>query len=375
VSITEDWLMTSGYEAFAGSLPVRIPLKDAMIFIAHSRADQAIAADLEARLRARGATTWLDFSRIPVGERFVEEIAGALRQSSLFVLVSSADSTGSYWVSREVGFAKRLRASGVVDQLIRLDIDGAELPAAHFDRTFSRMQDAVGYLSSESQPGAQARSGLDLHRVDVEYYQPRPAPRVWLGFSAELAAIDRWFFEAKRGLWVSGLGGAGKSSLASVWMTALRMIGYAKPLSVSIRQWDYYEAPEGVAALEAIRPWIDPLGRVTQLLVLDGMDEFRHAPVREVHELGLRYPELRILVTSRQSVPGEYSSAFDTLELQALDPAQSECLAARLGVDQEVFERLFSLLQGHPLAISLAANLVERGADVDGILRTLESQQ
>ncbi len=342
-----------------------------MIFIAHSRHDQAIAAELETKLRGRGATPWVDFSSIPVGERFVEEMAGALRRSSLFVLVSSAAAMRSYWVSREIGFATRLRASGFLDQLIRFDVDGGEPSVAPFDRAFGRMQDAVEYLSAASQPGGEARTGCDLHRVDATYYQSRPDPRVWLGFSVELAAIDRWFFQAGRGLWVSGLGGSGKSSLASVWISALRMIGYANPLSVSIRQWDFYEAPDGAAALERIQPWVNPAGRVKQLLVLDGLDEFQHAPVRE---LGRRVPELKILVTSRQSVPGEYSAAFDTLALQSLDRAQSDLLAARLGVDDAVFERLFNLLRGHPLSVSLAVGMVERGDDVDGILRTLGSQ-
>ena len=234
-----------------------------MIFIAHSRHDRAIAADLETRLRERGVTPWVDFSRIPVGERFVEEIAGALRRSSLFVLVSSAAAMRSYWVSREIGLATRLRASGFVDQLIRLDVDGGETPIAPFDRAFGRIQNAVEYLSAADPPRADARTGSDLHRVDVTHYQSRPDPRVWLGFSAELAAIDRWFFQAKRGLWVSGLGGGGKSSLASVWISALRMIGYSDPLSVSIRQWDFYEAPDGVAALERIESWVDA-GRASE---------------------------------------------------------------------------------------------------------------
>lgn len=345
-----------------------------MIFIAHSRGDQVIAADLEARLRARGATPWVDFSRIPVGERFVEEIAGALRQSSRFVLISSVAAKRSYWVSREVGFATRLRAAGLLDQLIRLDVDGEDLSAAPFDRIFGRVQDAVEYLSTPSQPGAQARAGSDLHHVDVTCDQPRPGPRVWLGFSAELAAIDRWFFRARRGLWVSGMGGAGKSSLASVWITALRMMGYADPLNVSVRQWDFYAVPDGAAALDQIRPWVDPGSRMKQLVVLDGMDEGQHALLREVCELGRRFPGLKILVTSRRSVPGEYSAAFDSLALQALDRAQSDLLAARLGVDGALFERLFNLLQGHPLTMSLVAALVERGDDVDGLLRALESR-
>ena len=345
-----------------------------MIFIAHSRHDHAIAADLEKRLCARGTRPWVDFSRIPVGERFVEEIAGALSKSSQFVLVSSQASARSYWVSREVGIATRLHALGLLVQLVRLDVDGLGPLVAPFDQAFGRVEDAVDYLSAASQVEAEMRARSDPHRIDLTDYQTRPGPRVWLGFSAELAAIDRWFFTGKKGLWVSGLGGSGKSSLTSVWITALRLIGYAAPLCVSIRRWDFYEAPDGAALLDQIQPWVTSAGQGTRLLVLDGADEFQHSPISEVHELGWRFPELKILVTSRQSVPEEYSAAFETLTLQSLDRAQADLLAARLGVDGRVFGKLFDVLQGHPLAVSLAAGLVEQGQDVDGILRNLNAQ-
>jgi hypothetical protein len=285
-----------------------------MIFIAHSHHDQAAAADIERRLRGRGAMPWVDFSRIPVGERFVEEIAGALCKSLLFVLVSSKASAQSYWVSREVGFATRLRAFGVLARMVRWDVDGLEPLVTPFDRTFDRVDDAVDYLITESQVEVGMSTRADPHHVDIEDYQAWQGPRVWLGFSAELAAIDHWYFKSEKNLWVSGLGGSGKSSLASVWLTALRMIGYAAPLSVSIRRWQFYEAPDGAAALFQIQPWVSS-AKGTRVLLLDGADEIRHSPIRAIYELGRRFPELKILVTSRKSVPEEYSAAFEVIAL------------------------------------------------------------
>jgi hypothetical protein len=346
----------------------------ATIFIAHSRHDQAIAADLEERLRARGTIPWVDFSRIPVGERFVEEIAGAFGKSSLFVLVSSEAAARSYWVSREVGLATRLRASGLLVQLVRLDVDGLQPLVDPFDRAFGRVEDAVDYLSAANGIEVETKARSDTHRIDFADYQARPGPRVWLGFSAELAAIDRWFFKGAKGLWVSGLGGSGKSSLTSVWITALCLIGYAAPQCVSVRRWNFYEAPDRAAALDQIQPWVTSAAEGTRILVLDGADESRQSSLSELHEIGWRFPELKIIVTSRQSVPEEYSAAFDVLALQSLDRAQADLLAARLGVDSKVFGKLFDVLQGHPLAVSLAAGLVEQGHDVDGVLRTINAQ-
>jgi hypothetical protein len=230
----------------------------------------------------------------------------------------------------------------------------------------------VEHVSCRNQYVARIDGQLDQHLVDVAYYQQRPTPRVWLGFSSELAVIDRWFFGAGTGLWVSGLGGAGKSSLVSVWIAALRMIGYERPLNVSIRQWDFYETPDPTAAFSRIHPWVNSSGLGIQLLFLDGLDELTDPPVREICELVTRYPGLKVLVTSRQSMPEEYSTAFYGLSLGSLDREQSELLASHLGFDQHVTEKLFNLLHGHPLSISLAASLVENGYDVQDIVRTIE---
>jgi TIR domain len=178
-----------------------------VIFISHSRQDQTVAAEVESALHERGAETWADFSRIPIGERFVEEIAGALGKSSTFVLVSSVDSARSYWVSREVGYATRLRTCGILGSLVQLNLDGTTSPEVRFDRSFSRVADVVDHLISASQGAGREEERLDPHLVDISYYHQRPAPRVWLGFSAELAALDGWFLGAGTGLWVSGLGG------------------------------------------------------------------------------------------------------------------------------------------------------------------------
>jgi hypothetical protein len=48
--------------------------------------------------------------------------------------------------------------------------------------------------------------------------------------------------------------------------------------------------------MKEIHPWVDAPGPTIQVLFLDGMDELANLPVREVGELGLRYPRLKIQV-------------------------------------------------------------------------------
>lgn len=343
-----------------------------MIFIAHSRHDQEVTGRVEAALRERGHRTWVDFSRIPVSERFVQEIANGFGQSSAFLLVASASSSSSYWVSREVACAARLRKAGRLAELLCLRLDGTPPLDVPMDHCFSNYESVLHHLDSHRSEAPSLRMTSDPHQVDVTYYHAPPEPRVWLGFSGELSAIDRWFFESEKDLWISGLGGAGKSSLVLVWLAALRLIGYQQPLDVSIRQWSFYEEPDASLALEELTPWIQSGRYSSKLLLVDGIDEFQSPPVHEVCELGMRYPEIAIIITSRRSVPDRYSGHFDEISLSALKKEDATLLLGRLGVGRAEVDQLYNLLQGHPLTMSIASSMLEQGNQIEDLLRTLQ---
>ena len=73
-----------------------------MVFISYGHTNIALARQVEERLRDAGISCWFDENRIPVGERFVSAIGGALRSASVFLTIDSQAAAASYWVNREI---------------------------------------------------------------------------------------------------------------------------------------------------------------------------------------------------------------------------------------------------------------------------------
>jgi hypothetical protein len=69
--------------------------RSADIFISYSRKDIAFARLIRSSLQASGLDTWIDWDRIPVGERWWDEICRAIERSNVFMFIISASSTGS----------------------------------------------------------------------------------------------------------------------------------------------------------------------------------------------------------------------------------------------------------------------------------------
>jgi WD40 repeat protein len=65
------------------------------VFISYSRRDIAFARLIREALQQGGIDTWIDWDRIPVGERWWQEITGAIQGANTFMLIISRHSIGS----------------------------------------------------------------------------------------------------------------------------------------------------------------------------------------------------------------------------------------------------------------------------------------
>ena len=75
------------------------------IFISYSRKDIAFARLIRASLQSSGLDTWIDWDRIPVGERWWDEICQAIERTHIFMFVISSSSLGSPVCRDEIGQA------------------------------------------------------------------------------------------------------------------------------------------------------------------------------------------------------------------------------------------------------------------------------
>ena len=97
------------------------------VFISYSRRDIAFARLIREALQASQLDTWIDWDRIPVGERWWQEITEAIEGANVFMLIISRNSLGSKVCRDEIDLALRNHKRIVpilVDQLAPEEIAG-----------------------------------------------------------------------------------------------------------------------------------------------------------------------------------------------------------------------------------------------------------
>jgi len=104
--------------------PTRNPRQ---VFISHAHQDTDFAHRLADDLRRESYTVWIAPDSIPLGERWVEAINRALRESGIFLLVSTPHAVESEWVQDETNYAIELATKRQI-RFIRLDVQEAEVP-------------------------------------------------------------------------------------------------------------------------------------------------------------------------------------------------------------------------------------------------------
>jgi ribosomal protein L22 len=75
------------------------------VFISYSRKDIAFARLLNEALGESQLETWIDWARIPVGEKWWDEICAAIEQAGIFLFIISRNSVGSPVCKNEVSQA------------------------------------------------------------------------------------------------------------------------------------------------------------------------------------------------------------------------------------------------------------------------------
>jgi hypothetical protein len=361
-----------------------------MVFLSYSHANITLARHVEEGLREAGISSWFDENRIPVGTRFVSAIGRALHGASVFLAIDSEAAAASYWVNREIQAAGRLRSQHRLEGIVVLSTSASPFLSSEPDARISSVdliektvQSFVSRISLKTAPGTAEREAvqmLDPHGEEES---------LWLGFSQELRCLDNWWFSGKSGMWISGPGGSGKTSLVRTWVHAFREIGYrelqsALVMSLYIHQGD----PKADAILREI---VDGLARLLGTYMSN--DRSHQDPIElDLARLGLRVRErhvllvinspesmdagellkvlhavgncgLRVIVTARNSMLRQLQADYDCIQLNQMSNADARLLVGRHFQQQEadpIVARLIDALGGHPLAISLAIKEMDR---------------
>lgn len=95
----------------------------APVFISHSSADKRFVERLAIDLTLRGIPVWYSEWEIKVGDSIVQKVAAGIDSSASLIVVLSAASIASEWVTRELnaGFMLELERRDVFVLPIRLD--------------------------------------------------------------------------------------------------------------------------------------------------------------------------------------------------------------------------------------------------------------
>jgi predicted nucleotide-binding protein len=79
--------------------------ENSRVFISYARPDAHIAQALAAQLNAIGVDYWIDYANLAIGEDWLQAITAGLKGADGVIIISSARSSQSDWVMREIRFA------------------------------------------------------------------------------------------------------------------------------------------------------------------------------------------------------------------------------------------------------------------------------
>jgi hypothetical protein len=196
------------------------------------------------------------------------------------------------------------------------------------------------------------------HQVQLTFHHAPSEPATWLEFSGELKFLDDWLHSSSRVCWISGAGGAGKSSLVLTWLRAFELIGYLQPYNASVLLSSLYENPDLASARKEFESWVRKATAPDLFLVWDGLELIQPTEPLEAYLLAAAR-NCRVLVTSRTPPPPSLAEITRHITLGPIKRSDALVLIQKSGASPELADRIFNFLEGHPLSIRLATALLQ----------------
>ncbi|MFM9962323.1 MAG: TIR domain-containing protein, partial [Planctomycetaceae bacterium] len=346
-------------------------------FVSHSSPDDRYVQEFVQLVRGLGYDeVFNDSHTIEPGELFWPRIEKGIREADAFVVILSHASVKSYWVDREVQFARQQGR-----KVIPIRIDECQLPTSFDGRDVIELRQGRG------------------ERVKISGTQlEKHAPRMLFGRETELAALDAAWAKGTLNVYtLVAWGGAGKTSLVFHWVQT-RFAAKGWPGVERYFDWSFYSQGTGESRQTSADLFIhkaldffgdpDPTkggphergerlaGLIRQhrtLLILDGIEPLQYPPNEPqagrlkdpaleslLRELAADNPGL-VVITTREHLTNVEGHA--TTQEQKLDKLPKEAAVALLrhlqivGTDEEL-HAAWQDAGGHALTLSLLGRFI-----------------
>lgn len=334
-------------------------------FISHASSEKPIALELKSML---DGDAWVDLHEIDVGDLLLEEISSGIEEATDFVLLWSATSAASKWVSFELhmAFIRWLEDNAVAIRVICLDATRVPL-----------------YL----RPFLQARgktSSNEIAEVLLGANPARSARRVFFNRNAEIGRLEEALYSPDQtAAFICGMPGSGKRTLAREALNRLTVgsgttrriavtAGTAEPelnllVTRALGLPPEAEQATGEAILGATCDHIESFTREGGVWVFEDVEHWLEedgSPGRILRRLlatitkpSDRVSQLVIFTSRRRPVLRGFDDSVDAFFLTGLAKQHAIPLLRAQGAvgDENELGIVAEELDGHPLALEVVA--------------------
>lgn len=108
------------------------------VFISHSSTDKKFVRTLKEDLKENGIATWVDEDELNIGDRLIDKLETALKESTHFLIVLSPSAVNSPWVKYELDRVLNGNKTEAIKKILPIKYQECELPdelskLLHFD--------------------------------------------------------------------------------------------------------------------------------------------------------------------------------------------------------------------------------------------------